>query len=40
MEKFAKAEVNRLVKKYIETKDENVLSELKQFVDHLDRLIK
>jgi preprotein translocase subunit Sec63 len=39
MEKFIKSEVNKLIKEYIKTKDPLVLSELKQFVDHIPNIL-
>lgn len=40
MEKFAKMEINKLLKEYTKTKDHLVLEELKQFIDHLPKLIR
>jgi preprotein translocase subunit Sec63 len=39
MEKFIQSEVNKLIKEYIKTKDPLVLSELKQFVDHIPNIL-
>jgi hypothetical protein len=39
MEKFVKSEVNKLIKKYIETGNPLVLAELKQFIDHVPNLL-
>ncbi len=39
MEKFIQSEVKKLIKEYIKTKDPLVLSELKQFVDHIPNIL-
>ena len=39
MEKFIQSEVKKLIKEYNKTKDPKVLSELKQFVDHVSNIL-
>jgi hypothetical protein len=39
MENFIIEEMGRLVKEYNKTKDPKVLSELKQFVDHVSNIL-
>ena len=40
MEKFIKSEVQKLVKEYLKSRNPLVLSELKQFIDHIDNLLQ
>jgi hypothetical protein len=39
MEKFIQSEVKKLIKEYAETKNPLVLSELKQFIEHIPNLL-
>jgi hypothetical protein len=39
MEKFIQSEVKKLIKEYSKTKNPLVLSELKQFVDHIPNML-
>ena len=39
MEKFIQSEINKLIKEYSKTKNPLVLSELKQFVDHIPNML-
>jgi hypothetical protein len=39
MEKFIQSEVKKLIKEYSKTKNPLVLSELKQFIDHIPQLL-
>lgn len=40
MEDFLIEEVGKLIKEYNKTKDPMVLSELKQFIDHIENILK
>ncbi len=40
MEKFIKSEVNKLIKKYLKTKNPLVLDELNQFLGHVPNLLQ
>lgn len=39
MEKFIQSEVRKLIKEYLKNLDPMVLSELKQFVDHIPNIL-
>ena len=39
MEKFIQSEVKKLIKEYIKTGNPLVLSELKQFIGHIPKMI-
>jgi hypothetical protein len=40
MEKFIQSEVRKLIKEYLATENPQVLSELKQFINHIPNLIQ
>jgi len=40
MEKFIQSEVKKLIKEYFKNQDPMVLAELKQFIDHIDGVVR